>query len=1260
MSRFPRLCAIRASLVLVLLSLFSSFSFAQNPVTPPKPAILREVTGIIDYGDNLPSRARFQRPHIPAVRTTTDGRLGVFIQGGRSPKFTLLRPEALAQPVQLAPPLANVLDDSYSFVMSTRTSVVYQHPGASGVQESGIRGFTTIPWVSGLNWAVAHCALWETAPPYSNAQNQDVYSLAVVATINTLSGTRRTQFFSTPVQVVISNPKTATAAIASITVTGTPSGSGILPYVASGFEPVVAGDGRLFVLRVAAENMSWTNPNTGAQNNNVGRRDMVYVYYENGAICDASQWGDVIPITYAPFDNRINKKFGFARNAFRDAEGELIAPGRDFGASYPWIDRDAKNLFFEAVHDRLYQPGLSTQSNRYSNGIAMVEDPAGGTRFDPFFRSDQIDNWGNHQGVSFAGLWSRGKVVQLDNLLNDMDYGIGDRGNPTSVGGYPQLRRVELYEDDNNTATAYDGSMKLGYGRANRYMPPGANSNSNLIDSIENKLNLNRHAEPLTLRDIVWHGSVGKHTDDIVFDDYLDPDAFLVVHMNGALTWQVGVELPPVHGSSFKHHSGWNEQSGGWTEVVKLQNAAPADKADAADWHVPDHGLASSGVRLEPVANGGIQGKGLWLDGDENVTFDVPAQTRTRTGQNDWYVGLFLDARFADDSTERRILTFPDGTALSVLGRRQLLYSAGGTVVHRVTLPDAPNEIMPQEGWCHIALQIRDTRRTVDLHLNGILYDRWQDSGRQLFSVLGDFAGAFPTGGDLVLGSAGSNAGFHGWVDELRIFAHTLDLETACNLAGGTLCGVPDTASAVWQAEADRYPQWVHDEYASWLRNHGEAADAKFVCFHDYTADLTTNREAVAASGLNWRRESVLFPEGPLFHNAGRPESRHNAFCASCHFAQGDPGLTLDALKWIGTPAKLDSRRQPSQPPPLLHGYLPAGIVTNTDQAVAQPVTAIPLGTSSAFVDELMMNKYAGNASVQSFTLLDGKTGRDLAEIPTGALTTVDPVLLGTTDFRIRANLDSDQGAVHWFWNGGAKPDTNVAPHVQFANGISLTNGTYVLRATGDDGVQVVAGLTVLDVTAGAAPRAIASYGGDFRAITPKPGWAYWWNSLGPIAQPSTSLQRLAWSPVTNAYTSLGFAPVGTDPGRFVQCKATGGHPGGGINQGSAHGQTVHHYAVASYEIPFDGDYDVTNGSIGVPGGGGNGVRLWMAVDSAAGLSTGALVTGSGPNVFFDSNLVQAGPLALKKGDRIYVGVGPRGNDAFDSYNLNYTIRFVP
>ena len=105
----------------------------------------------------------------------------------------------------------------------------------------------------------------------------------------------------------------------------------------------------------------------------------------------------------------------------------------------------------------------------------------------------------------------------------------------------------------------------------------------------------------------------------------------------------------------------------------------------------------------------------------------------------------------------------------------------------------------------------------------------------------------------------------------------------------------------------------------------------------------------------------------------------------------------------------------------------------------------------------------------------------------------------------------------------------------------------------------------------------------------------------------------------------------------------------------------MHHYAVASYEIPFDGDYDVINGAVQVPGTSGNGVRLWFAVDSAlAGLSTGAVLVGPGPAVPWNSSLAQAGPIALKKGDRIYVGVGPRGNDAFDTYTLNYTIRFVP
>src|SRR5690606_37348925 len=139
-------------------------------------------------------------------------------------------------------------------------------------------------------------------------------------TTDAVTGDKRTQFFVTPIRIIVSNPKTVNAAITSITKTGTTLAGPVYSFTAQAFEPMVVGDGRLLVVRVGSPSMPWTDPVTGVAKAGQGC-DIVYSYYPTGATADPSQWANLIPITHAPYDTRINQKFGFARAPFRDTEG---------------------------------------------------------------------------------------------------------------------------------------------------------------------------------------------------------------------------------------------------------------------------------------------------------------------------------------------------------------------------------------------------------------------------------------------------------------------------------------------------------------------------------------------------------------------------------------------------------------------------------------------------------------------------------------------------------------------------------------------------------------------------------------------------------------------------------------------------------------------------------------------------------------------------------------------------------------------------
>src|SRR4029079_10584912 len=99
------------------------------------------------------SDAAFTRPHIPALRTTADGRIGVIVEGNGlnwgSPLFTLMTPEkdTLTAPVLLSPPVAYTVSKAgfVSLPASSQTQVMQQF--TDGVKP------------------VHHVCLWDENPP---------------------------------------------------------------------------------------------------------------------------------------------------------------------------------------------------------------------------------------------------------------------------------------------------------------------------------------------------------------------------------------------------------------------------------------------------------------------------------------------------------------------------------------------------------------------------------------------------------------------------------------------------------------------------------------------------------------------------------------------------------------------------------------------------------------------------------------------------------------------------------------------------------------------------------------------------------------------------------------------------------------------------------------------------------------------------------------------------------------------------------------
>ncbi|MBK7976552.1 MAG: hypothetical protein IPK07_25890 [Deltaproteobacteria bacterium] len=828
---------------------------------PEAPAILRD-TFMID--DDV----RFTHPYVPGHRTTIDGRVAAQVQGSGVLNVYLFAPEKLASPILTGPPGPELLADP--------TPVQLTFPPEMAGMTNGHTALCDAPGLGPDG----------TSNPYPCGPDSahDCYDFKLVNT--TSESIAGAQFWGTPMHVEVANPKTAEAHIVEARF-GTPVKGSFLPLTNDFPELSVTSDGRLLTGRAGGAPRAWTNPVTGetlVRQYELG----YYLLPEDAEPCDVTRWTTYTPMSHAPFDPRMKGRYGLAAYPFRDTEGNPIEDGEDMGGTYPWVDRAGKNVFIAAVPGRIAEQSQVVFPRRcVTEGCEQY--------------GEQTD-W--DRGFMVAGLWTHGKLVHLDALINNLDWAA-----PVDPLGH---HWVSLYRD----AEGADVEVRIGGGRGGpgptSRRPPGFSGNENILDSMEHLHNHQAKARTVTPRDVVWVMGTGLGTDEIVFDDYLDPNAFIVSNMQGSIT-----QLRDPNGATYSIPKYWNGQVRvllapirlleelyvlvpDAVEEVHLQNAATS-----LAWNVPTYGLVAAGTgRVEPTAIGGIKGKGFWLDGLDTVTYDVPAQTRV-IDETDWFVAIHLDSRAPDDAP-RTVARFPDGTEIALAGRT-VQYLVGDETVHEVELPTGE----PGSGWFHLALRLTLGNRRVTLLHDGYPLDRFE-ADTPLFTMA---PGAF------TLGRLGAErAGFEGWVDELKVLAHAVNPEVACNHAFGTLVRVDDHDG--WRDVAGRYPAWAHAEVAAAAGD--GAGGTSSACFHDYSADYAAhlrNRPA-GTSGL---REAINFPEGPLRAGVPRPDSTSNAFCRDCHHASGQGGLSIGALaRDPNTPAELDTRRQPLQPPPRVFGNIPA------------------------------------------------------------------------------------------------------------------------------------------------------------------------------------------------------------------------------------------------------------------------------------------------------------------------------------------------
>ncbi|MEM8593255.1 MAG: hypothetical protein AAGF06_00350 [Pseudomonadota bacterium] len=932
-------------------------ALGQHRPNPDIPLNNRRVVGV-DYKDG------YYKPHLPGMRWSADGRIGITSDVGgvdgvpRPIMFRLNKPEALKKPFMNSTPGPQTVNVKHIEIPFSEL----------GIKQANMSTFVNLcdPFIKDA----------DAAPNPRKCGDDDCYTMAVTGGLvqdrfNTSNNVNSPEFtdedsplfaaqlnnfdrvFSVPVNIRVSSPKTMSAKIEDVT-WGKPSFStkptGVL------FETVTPGDGRIFIARRNYVPLVWKHTVTGEVN--VGNYDAVYSVADPDAkACDASQWSDFYPLSHAPHDPRVNKKYLFAQHPFRGPMGNPIPDGDDMKGTYPWVDKEAKMIMMQYNEARMWGDGKGDEG-RYPN--RCVYEGEGCVKKDKDATKDQT--------YFVIGGWTQGKMVQIDNLINGADFKIG----------LTNATRLSLYNENSALSSTQnkDHEVTVGGTRAlhhSEVLPTGSNvpvwdangndlgqfwlKNSSILDTIENRLNYNENWKPVTPSDVTWLLSTGSATEEFAFDDYLNQNAFIVSNMVAAASYK--------NDNPFRitFYDGWHKLLGGFSGQVKVDNSA-ATLPEV--WDVPTSGEVLHG-RMEPVANGGVRGKGLWFNGKTHIKYNVSKDQPQEMDGKDWYHSIFIDARELDADQETVLINFPDKSRVTFAANAFKVYDEFGKEIHTF---DVPMNWLDEQ-WFNIGILVSKDK-SVRIFANGFPYHDFtlsNDDGSAL---------SINDGGDIVLGKGvhkykkpafnpiaflislftgnknddSSNANhttFKGWIDEYKVFSYEPDLETICNFSHGTLVGIDDTADnvAALKAQADLFPSAMHQAVSKVLAANNKPTFKQYICYQNNLVDDRAHLKSLPANTVSVRK-NIHFPEGPVFHDAPRPDSSKNEFCLACHVKDAKGGLDLDALVLKpGVNAKDDPRRQPLQPPAKIHGHIPAEFI--------QSINGNPAAAGSNSIDEYIL-----------------------------------------------------------------------------------------------------------------------------------------------------------------------------------------------------------------------------------------------------------------------------------------------------------------
>ncbi|MFO0667925.1 MAG: hypothetical protein U0174_28495 [Polyangiaceae bacterium] len=661
---------------------------------------------------------------------------------------------------------------------------------------------------------------------------------------------------------------------------------------------------------------------------------LMYSYNALGP-CDARGFREFKPISMAYTDPLVNSTYGFAKYPIRDTQGTPYPPGAKVTGGYPWVDHKGNNLMFPA----------GGAQNGYN--ATWVQNPGETWSEHGKPTAEYQINKGNGVAVVVVGSWTRGKMIVVDNGLNQTDWSFALNDS----AGYRNRRfAVDLFENSPPTNIRPAGTA--------------------LVNSLENALNGYEAFNPLSPFDVVWTASsTTVRNAEVVFDEYLRKGAWVVAHMNAPLYKIPAEETPQDLGDHWTYENGFTMDPVTRLHVFKrtpkLQNAATRDAAPTLELR--------GGAFPLPVAEGGAIGRGIFLDGKNDHVLVKKMPPRLPR----FLLGLWVDSR-SENNDSRVLYTFGDKS--KVLWRKGMLTfraksgtqrtfaisdtaTANGRYVHLGlefgTAPFTPRaddmeaaeaEALPGGGVGEARgggpiLASRPGRK-VTVYIDGT------PVGSVVTPWLADFA-ELPLPSEANESCAGLSQGLHcmdhqtravfckhgaplypmttcspslcqtdtqscggpaiegtmavgategsikpvrAWIDELRVYeleqeelTTSTTKEFVCNLALGSQRIPAGQTQPVCEQMDFRHDEVVDTEGV------GTGTDFAREAYLNANCGSTVHRSALAGCV---RGEALGIADKNIVPNKPRPDFRSVAFCTSCHttFADPVPGLRSKAL----------------------------------------------------------------------------------------------------------------------------------------------------------------------------------------------------------------------------------------------------------------------------------------------------------------------------------------------------------------------------